>query len=340
MDLLLSGDQQMLVDSAGKALERAGGVKRARALRNVEGGFDRAQHRALAAQGWLGIMVPTERDGLGLGPTELALVMREVGRVLAPEPVAACAVAAWAVAAGGASARHDELLAAIVSGDKVVVPALHGGREGIDPLDRGLQAKSAGGGLVLDGRRAFVPFGPHADGYLVSAWSAAGAQLAYVECGAKGLSIAATKTVDGRDYATLDCKGVAGMPIAANADQAAVIVERLYGLSLSGCRGRDAGRDDSRARNDGRIPEDAKAIRPPDRQLPGVAAPCGRQLRADRYDGVDAVPDSAAGRGDRAGDGLGAEVARVGGCTDGREVGDPDAWRDRLHARARRRALS
>jgi acyl-CoA dehydrogenase len=42
------------------------------------GEFPRAFHRAMADAGWLGITMPTEYGGAGLGVTEAALMMREV----------------------------------------------------------------------------------------------------------------------------------------------------------------------------------------------------------------------------------------------------------------------
>ena len=123
MELLLTDEQRMLQDSVARQLAQAGGVKRTRGLRGKAGGYDRAVHVRMGQEGWLGILVPPEHGGLGLGATELALVLVEAGRVLAPEPITAAAVAAAAMAACPAVPSNDETLAGMIAGTSIVVPA-------------------------------------------------------------------------------------------------------------------------------------------------------------------------------------------------------------------------
>jgi len=80
MELILSDEQRLLADSAGKLFARLGGVKRARDLRDREAGFDREALRAMADNGWLGMLVAENCGGQQLGPTELALVLEQAGR--------------------------------------------------------------------------------------------------------------------------------------------------------------------------------------------------------------------------------------------------------------------
>ena len=72
MELILTDEQQLLADSAGKFFARAGGVKRARALRGSEAGFDRESLRAMADSGWLGMLVAENCGGQQLGPRAVA----------------------------------------------------------------------------------------------------------------------------------------------------------------------------------------------------------------------------------------------------------------------------
>ena len=46
--------------------------------RDEDGEFPREFHRAMADAGWLGITMPTEHGGAGLGVTEAAIMMHEV----------------------------------------------------------------------------------------------------------------------------------------------------------------------------------------------------------------------------------------------------------------------
>src|SRR3954470_1544132 len=48
--------------------------------RDRDGGFPEDFYRAVADGGWLGIAMPTEYGGAGLGVTEACIMMQEVGR--------------------------------------------------------------------------------------------------------------------------------------------------------------------------------------------------------------------------------------------------------------------
>jgi alkylation response protein AidB-like acyl-CoA dehydrogenase len=55
-------------------------------LAEGEAGWDPASWRELAELGWLGVSVPEERGGAGLGFVEEALLLEELGRALYPGP--------------------------------------------------------------------------------------------------------------------------------------------------------------------------------------------------------------------------------------------------------------
>src|SRR5690606_8803029 len=48
--------------------------------------FDDGLWKLVAEQGWLGVTIPEEHGGLGLGRLELCVLAEEVGRALAPLP--------------------------------------------------------------------------------------------------------------------------------------------------------------------------------------------------------------------------------------------------------------
>jgi len=74
MDLHLTSEQTLLRDSAVKFIEPAG-PKVARAFREQDASFAPERLRCAGEVGWLSMLVPTSADGLGLGLTELALVL-------------------------------------------------------------------------------------------------------------------------------------------------------------------------------------------------------------------------------------------------------------------------
>jgi alkylation response protein AidB-like acyl-CoA dehydrogenase len=86
--------------------------------RLVNGGarIDEALWRTAAELGWLGIMLPEQYGGSGLGFGALAAVYEESGRYLAPLPLLPTALCAEALVAGGSDAQRKAWLPAIASG--------------------------------------------------------------------------------------------------------------------------------------------------------------------------------------------------------------------------------
>ncbi len=85
---------RMLRDSASAFCARESSLARVRGLRGTGPGFDPAVWKKMAAQGWLGILVPASLGGSELGCAAMRVVAEELARSLVPEPVAACAVLA------------------------------------------------------------------------------------------------------------------------------------------------------------------------------------------------------------------------------------------------------
>src|SRR5262245_45867194 len=130
MDLHLTSEQTLLRDSAAKFVVAAG-PKVARGLRDQDPSFAPARLREAGELGWLGILVPPAANGLGLGLTELALVLEQAGRGLVCEPIGLAAVSAAALGQG--PAPHP-MLERAMTGAALVVPALQEGANGDDPL--------------------------------------------------------------------------------------------------------------------------------------------------------------------------------------------------------------
>ena len=105
---------RLIRDSAG-AIVPAGDLKRVRALRFREPGFDRAVWRQMCELGWLGLRVPEDAGGSGLGMREYCALAEECGAGLVPEPLIPCSLAARVLA----GPELDRLLA----GDTIVIPA-------------------------------------------------------------------------------------------------------------------------------------------------------------------------------------------------------------------------
>jgi alkylation response protein AidB-like acyl-CoA dehydrogenase len=211
VDFDLSDEQQATIDVAAKLL---GDKATPDAIRDLEHRdelrFDRELWAAMADAGLLGIAVPAEHGGAGLGVLELALVLEEVGRHTAPVPaLATLALGALPIARWGTDGQRAASLPGIVAGTTIATAALvepHG-----DPLRPTANARrdGDGGGWVIDGERTNVPAGLVADVVLVPAVTEAGdTGLFVVATDADGVTRARQNTTTGTPDALLSLAGV------------------------------------------------------------------------------------------------------------------------------------
>ena len=196
----------MLRESARDFCERALPRERLRRMRRDGSTFDRQVWRQMADLGWCGLLVPESRGGLGLGMAAAAGVCRELGAVLAPEPVIETAVCATTLLVCLESG--DLLLRDCGSGDRVIVPALGGvERSTFDGVD----ATPDGSVYTLSGCCASVPLGSDADGWLVPARCDGQPAWFYLDAGTQGASATRLKLADGGHDACLRFDRAAAM---------------------------------------------------------------------------------------------------------------------------------
>ena len=226
MDLHLTAEQSLLRDSAAKFIG-ASGPKVARGFREQNLSFSPKRLREAGDLGWLGMLVPTSADGLGLGLTELALVLEQAGRGLVCEPIGLATISAAALAQG--HAPHPMLQRAM-SGEALVVPAFQEAAHDCDPLAARTQAAGANGSPRLTGIKSFI-CADGADGFLVSAHGSDGLSLYYVGRDASGCTLTTTQTVDGRRLTTLTLKD-APADLVPSRQSSRSAVEALHDLAL------------------------------------------------------------------------------------------------------------
>jgi acyl-CoA dehydrogenase len=207
VDFSFSEEQQDLQGLATQILE--GELSHER-LKEVEGGeenFDRELWAKLAEAGVLGIALPEAQGGGGYGFLEVALVLEQVGRTVAPIPFYAAAVAALPIARFGTDAQKDALLPGVADGTTIVSAALT--EIGTDPLHPVTTAKPDGDGWLLDGVKDCVPAGPLADRVLVPARTADGKVIvAIVDPAAAGVTRERQDTTNHHPEARLTLAGV------------------------------------------------------------------------------------------------------------------------------------
>ena len=89
MDFTFTQEQDEAAELAAKILEDRATNERMKTVEAAGNRFDRDLWAELGAAGLLGLALPEEYDGAGLGLIELCRVLVEVGRTVAPVPLAA-----------------------------------------------------------------------------------------------------------------------------------------------------------------------------------------------------------------------------------------------------------
>jgi alkylation response protein AidB-like acyl-CoA dehydrogenase len=208
MDFSLTDEQQAVRDLGKRIL--SDNVTQ-EALRAVEAsdrpGFDASLWSRLSEAGLLGIAVPEEQGGLGLGFLELCQLLEEVGRTVAPVPaLAGLAYGALPLSRHGTPEQKGRLLPSAATGRTLLTAAL------VEPLGDPLRptttARADGDGWVLDGLKTCVPAGLYADRILVSAASDDGPGLFIVDPTAAGVTRDRQDTISYAPEALLTLDGV------------------------------------------------------------------------------------------------------------------------------------
>jgi alkylation response protein AidB-like acyl-CoA dehydrogenase len=131
MDFGLTDDQREIQRTAREMLaERA---KPERVREHAEAGTtDEALWKELCELGWPGIAISEENGGQGLGTIELSILCEELGRVVAPVPFLASAMAACVIEQAGSPEQRERWLGGLASGE--TIGALAGAVDGTAEL--------------------------------------------------------------------------------------------------------------------------------------------------------------------------------------------------------------
>ncbi|MGH2864967.1 MAG: acyl-CoA dehydrogenase family protein [Solirubrobacteraceae bacterium] len=118
MDFGLTDDQREIQRTARDLLaERA---TFARVREHAEAGrTDEALWQELCELGWPGIAISEEHGGQGLGTIELSILCEELGRVVAPVPFLASAMAACVIERAGSNEQRERWLPGLASGEAI-----------------------------------------------------------------------------------------------------------------------------------------------------------------------------------------------------------------------------
>ncbi|MCZ7531455.1 MAG: acyl-CoA/acyl-ACP dehydrogenase [Acidimicrobiia bacterium] len=237
MDFSLTDDQQELQGLARRILDDRVTHDH---LKEVEAGdgLDTSTWDELAKAGFVGIACSSDVGGGGLGFLEVAVVLEEIGRHVAPVPYLSSVVTGMlAVDRFGNDDQRREVLPDAIAGTALLSGALS---EEANP-DRGRPATTATpparghGAWTLTGAKHFVPWASSARLLLVPATTDDGTAVFLVECGATGLSRNDHRTTDRQQVSTVTLDHTPGMPLGSAEERSAVLPWMLDLASAALC---------------------------------------------------------------------------------------------------------
>lgn len=208
MHFALTDDQRAVQDAAQVFLADAASPEGRAAALGSAAGWDEGLWRAMAGEmGFAGLMIPEAHGGSGLGAVEMALVLEELGKVLAVTPLFESAVVSvQAILAAGDQVAIADLLPRIAAGEIVATPVWPRDGEATPRLE-GSSARR------LNGEVRYCPFAHAADILLVSCEAAEGASLVALPAAAAGVFVERKISLDPtRPLATVSLNGVAVDP--------------------------------------------------------------------------------------------------------------------------------
>jgi acyl-CoA dehydrogenase len=220
MPLVLNEEQQLLKSTAEEFFRQKSPVSALRSLRDTRDadGFSRSLWQEIVAMGWPGASLPEQYGGLGLGFTELGVVLQASGRTLVASPLLSSVVlCASAIALGGNEMQKSALLPRIASGDLLISLALQEGPHH-NPSAVATTATAQEGGYLLNGSKVHVLDGHVADQFIVAARTAGahtganndeqGISLFLVNRDRPGVSVERRAMVDSRNMAAVRLRDV------------------------------------------------------------------------------------------------------------------------------------
>jgi len=204
MDFTLSEEQEAIRGLADDIFTGLATTERVKAVEASAENVDRELWRELADSGLLGIALPEELGGGGLGLAELYVLLEAQGRHVAPVPLWQTALAAMAVSEFGIEDQRTALVPGVAEGRLFLSVGLEefGPYVGGDPVTTA--TVDGAGQWRLAGAKAAVPATQVAHRVIVSASTPVGAALFLVDSTAPGVGVQQIRSTTHEVCANLD----------------------------------------------------------------------------------------------------------------------------------------
>ena len=199
LDLMFSAEQEMLRETVRGVCATTCPLSVVRELEDDAIGYSPELWKQLAHLDLIGLLLPEEYGGSGMGALEGIVLYEEFGRALAPSPHFVSAIlCGGALARAGSDELRREWLPAIVSGEAVLTPAWLEPDRGFGSRGVQLRAEPDGDGFLLSGVKGHVSFAKAATRLVVLARtgdSDDAVDLFLVDPGADGVSLTQQFTI-------------------------------------------------------------------------------------------------------------------------------------------------
>ncbi|WP_039826364.1 acyl-CoA dehydrogenase family protein [Nocardia testacea] len=237
MDFDLTDEQVLLRDTVRDLLNRHYNPKSRLEAVGTDLGWSRQVWNQLAELGVLGLSFAEKDGGMEAGPVETMLVLEEIGRRLAPEPLLdAVLVPGGLISAVGTPDQRQRILPEVAAGSKLL--AFAHGEPGTRWPDHAIAtaATAQGEGYTLSGTKNPVPHGDCADELVVSATLPdGGLGLFLVAADATGVTRTPYATVDGLRGAQIVLDGAAAELLGAGGDATSAVDEVIIRAQAGLC---------------------------------------------------------------------------------------------------------
>jgi len=189
-----SDEQEQLLEVATNFARDKFPLDRARKRIAATEDFDRAVWNEMVSLGWLGIAIPEEFGGSGLGLAEVVTVVEPLGRQLAGTPIVSSTLVAQAILVAGTPAQKSTWLPRICQG-AIAALALVEPHGDWNLKHLTVRAQAEGDQLALSGTKTFVTDALSAELVLVSVELAGAQALVLLDKASLAAAIVERETV-------------------------------------------------------------------------------------------------------------------------------------------------
>jgi alkylation response protein AidB-like acyl-CoA dehydrogenase len=241
VDFRLSNDQVLIKNSVDRFVADNYSQPQREKLMHSDEGFSRDHWAQFASLGWLGIAFPEDKGGFGGTAVETMILAEAFGKGLVLEPfVPSVVLGGTALAYGGTSQAHADLLEAMIGGEKLLTFAYAEEASRYDYRLIETQAKADGSDFLVTGKKLAVPFGAAADAYVVTVRTSGGKQdrdgvtVLVIDRDTPGISRVDYRTVDDRRASTIafDNVRVPQSNVLGELGQALPLIDRIVDAGL------------------------------------------------------------------------------------------------------------